>query len=126
MTTKLKRGWLMQLLKMSHDSLMTRSYAVSWQTKIAISPIPQIIWTPYSTGWILLTWGYHSKNCIPISKKFFPFIHFFPPAMYLSLIQISTIHTYVLFAIFSSSVETKKEIVISNFLLLNPVKFTDS
>ena len=70
--------------------------------------------------------GLSLKELHPISKKFLPFIHFFFPAMYLSSIQISTIHTYVLFAIFSSSVETKKEIVISNFLLLNPVKFTDS
>ena len=63
----------------SHDTLITWSHVVSWQMKNVISPIARVLSVLNLTGWWCMTWGFHSKSYITLSKKFLPFIYFFLP-----------------------------------------------
>ena len=63
----------------SHDTLITWSYVVSWQMKNFIFPIARVLSILNLTEWGCMTWGFHSKNYITLSKKLLPFIYFFLP-----------------------------------------------
>ena len=53
---------------------------VSWQMKIVMSLIAQVLWTINLTGWWWrITWDYHSENYITLSKKLLPFTYLFYP-----------------------------------------------
>ena len=43
----------------SHDSLITWSYEITWQTETIISPIPQCLWLQNFVGWWLNLSGSH-------------------------------------------------------------------
>ena len=54
--TGFKDGWIMTYLdkflpKKSHDPLITWSCKVTWERKAIISPRPESLWAPNSTGW---------------------------------------------------------------------------
>ena len=52
-----------------NDSLIKWSYEITWQIENVISLIPQFLWTLILEEWWLMTWDYHSKNCITLSKN---------------------------------------------------------
>ena len=56
------------LLMKSHESLITWSYEITWQTKTIICPLPQYLWQPNLPGWRLALSGSYHKVTWPLAR----------------------------------------------------------